>query len=129
MKERYLLDEISRRVREAAGFADALESIRLLLEEEAGRAILLVRFAKTAGSHLREKPIADLLESREFPVRSVYTSRFDAGGDRKAVLIGCFGSWGASGDMLERATAHAAAQLGAFLARTNREVFLDNEAA
>ena len=129
MNERHLLDEISRRVREAVSFADALESIRLLLEEEVGRAILLVRFAKTAGSHLREKPVADLLESREFPVRSVYTSTFDAGGDRKAILIGCFGSWGAPGNTLERATAHAARQLSAFLARTNREVFLDIEAA
>ena len=75
MNERHLLAEISRRVSEAVSFAEALESIETLLEEKIGRAILLVRFPKTSGAHLREKAVTDLVESREFPVRSVYTRR------------------------------------------------------
>jgi hypothetical protein len=129
MNERYLLGEINRRVSEAVSFAEALESIQLLLEEEIGRAILFVRFDNTASPHLRENTVTEFLASREFPFRAVYTSSFDASGGQKAVLIGCFGSWGSNGNVLERATAHAAGQLGSFLGRTSRELHVGNEAA
>ena len=63
MNERHLLAEISRRVSEAVSFAEALESIETLLEEKIGRAILLVRFPKTSGAHLREKARREMLWS------------------------------------------------------------------
>lgn len=44
MKDNF--DEIDQRVISAVGLASALESIRLLLEEEIGSAFLLVRLAR-----------------------------------------------------------------------------------
>jgi len=94
-----------------------LESISALLTVHIGSATLFVRpfahgYPFLPHSHPSGFNVTRFLESREFPFRALYTAPIVHQGRSRATLVGCFGSWGASGEFLQLMTAEIAAEIG-----------------
>jgi hypothetical protein len=112
MNERQLISEIGGIARCAGSVEEALAGMESLLGREIGSATLLLR--PLGGSRLNESAVSNFLESREFPFRGIYTAPLLEQGQS---LVACFGSWGAPGDLLRRATASIARDLGTLAGR------------
>jgi hypothetical protein len=111
MNERQLISEIGGIARRAASVEEAMARMEGLLGREVGAATLLLR---PAGGGLNESAVSGFLESREFPFRGVYTAPL---AEQSQSLVACFGSWGAPGDLLKRATASIAKDLSTLTGR------------
>jgi hypothetical protein len=115
MNERQLISEIGGIARRAVSVAEAVSGIESLLRRAIGSATLLLR--QVDGGRLNETAVSDFLESREFPFRGVYTAPLVEEGNSRATLVACFGSWGAPGELLRRATVSIARDLSTLSGR------------
>jgi hypothetical protein len=115
ISERQLISEVGGIVRRAVSVEEALARIENFLGPEIGSVTLLLR--PLGSSRFNEGAVSSFLESREFPFRGVYTAPLVPKGQSRATLIACFGTWGAPGEILRRATASIARDLGALAAR------------
>lgn len=116
--ETHLLTEITGVARIAGSLEEALRRMEALLAGEIGAATLSVRNGASAAPLLASGTLSRFFESKEFPFRGIYTAPLAEGGRPAVTLVAVFGAWGAPGDFLRRATAHAAAQLARFVPRT-----------
>ena len=128
MKDQELHTEIAGIVRRAGSLAPALHEIRSLIAREFGAALLVVR-PSASGSTLPANIVSEFLESREFPVRALYTAPVKAEGREAGTLVACIGTWGTSGDILRRITTFAGEQLAALLRRLPAQSLVYTEAA
>ena len=128
MKEQELHTEIAGIVRRARSLAPALHEIRSLIAREFGAALLVVRPAAN-GSALPASVVSEFLESREFPVRALYTTPLKSEGKEAGTLVACIGSWGTSSDVLRRITTFAGEQLASLLRRLPAQSLVYTEAA
>src|SRR5580698_4550539 len=120
MNERELISEIGGIARLAHSLDEAVTRIERLLAREIGSATLLLRPVQHGSPLLAGTGVARFLESREFPFRGLYTAPLVKGDRPRGMLVACFGSWGAPGDLLQRATAYTAEQLGTLPGRVSR---------
>lgn len=119
MSEKEILVEISRITRSAQSAAEAAEKIEAQLALEIGSALIRLRPPGARTALFADSPISRFMESREFPFRGLYVAPLAVRGEEAGTLVACFGSWGARGEFLQRATAHTGDQLAALLARTH----------
>lgn len=120
INERQLISEIGGIIRRAGSVEEAVARIEGFLAPEIGSVTLLLR--PLDGSRLNEVAVSRFLESREFPFRGIYTAPLVAGGRSRATLVACFGTWGAPGELLRRATASIAKDLGSLASRLQPQV-------
>ena len=120
MNERELMSEIGGIARLAHSLDEAVTRIESLLAHEIGSATLTLQPVQNRSPFLAGTGVSRFLESREFPFRGLYTAPLVKGDRPRGMLIACFGTWGAPGDLLQRATAYTAEQLGTLLGRVNR---------
>jgi len=118
MNEKEILVEISRIAGDAETVVQAADQIQARLAIEVGNAMILLRSAADRTSLFQDNPVAEFMESREFPFRGLYIEPLVVGGEKAGTLVACFGSWGAKGEFLQRATAHISEQLAVLLGRT-----------
>jgi len=129
MSEREILSEISRIARNARKTADAAQEIEARLAVEIGGAMIRLRLQNEGVNAFLDGPTSRFMESREFPFRGLYVAPLAIRGREAGTLIACFGSWGARGEFLERATAHIGEQLADLLARTQSRGSMKGEDA
>jgi len=116
MNERELIAEIGGIVRAANSLDEAVGRVESLLSREIGAATLQVRLLQSGSPVFAGTGVSQLLESRAFPFRALYTAPLR--GDRpRETLLACFGTWDAPGELLQRVTAYTAEQLGTLLQR------------
>ena len=120
MNEHELMSEIGGIARLAHSLDEAVTRIESLLAHEIGSATLTLQPVQNGSPFLAGTGVSRFLESREFPFRGLYTAPLVKGDRPRGMLIACFGTWGAPGDLLQRATAYTAEQLGTLLGRVNR---------
>ncbi len=121
MNERELISEIGGIARLSHSLDEAVSRIESLLAHEIGSATLTLQPVQNGSPFLSGTGVSRFLESREFPFRDLYTAPLVKARDRpRGILIACFGTWGAPGEMLQRATAYTAEQLGTLLGRVSR---------
>jgi hypothetical protein len=118
--ERELIAIITGLSRQSKSVEEAIRLFQTVLAAEIGGSTLLVEPVEEATSFWAAKSIAGLMDSRVFPFRGLYTQPLMVGSRKVGRLVACFGSFGASGTVLSRLTAHIAQQLGEILGRTRR---------
>jgi hypothetical protein len=129
MSDKELFLEIGRITSSAHTVDEAIKHTQSLLGNEVGHAVLFVRPIHAGASLFSETEIREFLDSREYPFRGIYTSYITTNGEDVAILIACFGSWGAPGDLLRRATEEISIQLASLLGRDRNQILARQEAA
>ena len=120
MQEQELIAEIVTIGRSADELDSALRRMQALLATEFGDALLAVRPAVEPATLHNSPAIKAFLESRDFPVRSLFTSALPGRKGRKSgMLLACVGSWDAPSDMLRRITNCIAEQIGDLALRSS----------
>ena len=120
--ERNLIPVINSLSRQAKSVDEAIELFQSLLAGEVGGATLLVDPVEEGISPGAGETIAAFLDSRQFPIRGLYTAPLTLGSRKVGNLVACFGSFGAPGKSLPEVTAHIAKQLSEILGRTTRAI-------
>jgi hypothetical protein len=115
MRESELLAGIHKIAGETDSVNEALKRMEALLSEQIGSAMLVLRREREDASAAYVSGVAGFVESREFPVRAVYSENVERRGAPAGRLFACFGTWSAPSQLLRQVTAHAAREIGALL--------------
>jgi hypothetical protein len=101
--------------------AATLEKIEQFLSKEGDDARLLLRHPRHGQSVFADPEIATFLESRNYPLRGVYTAQIARSGGDSAVLALCLGSFGTSAESAQHAVDVAAQHLAQKLSNVRQE--------
>jgi hypothetical protein len=120
---------IHRTSRQADSVAEAIGSLQSTLKQQFGQAILLIESREEGLSPSTAQTVADFMDSREFPVRTVHTAPLYRHNRRAGRLVACFGGFGVPGKSLSMLASTIADDLSEVFARCRHKVYAHSEAA